>query len=99
MARFRVYRYAEGRSLLLDVQANLMSQLSTCVVVPLLPTDGAPLPAKGLNPVFRLADEDYVMATQFIASVPRAVLREEVHDLEDQAAVVVSALDVLFQGV
>lgn len=99
MARFHVYGHAEGPGYLLDVQANLMSRLSTCVVVPLLPRDDAPVPAKGLNPVFKLDGREYVMATQFLASVPRTLLREELHDLSAEAAIIVGALDVLFQGV
>ena len=53
MARFHVYVNAEGGGYLLDVQANLLNHLNTCVVVPLLPLDTAPKPAKVLNPDIR----------------------------------------------
>lgn len=55
MSRYRVYSNPEGAGALLDVQADLMSHLSTCVVVPLLPMDAAPKPARVLNPLFEIA--------------------------------------------
>ncbi|URI10793.1 CcdB family protein [Aquincola tertiaricarbonis] len=99
MARFHVYANSEGGGLLLDVQANLLSHLNTCVVVPLLPLAQAPKPAMVLNPVFKIDGVDCMMATQFLAAVPRRVLGPEKARLVDQADVVVSALDCLFQGI
>lgn len=99
MARFHVYANSDDAGLLLDVQANLLSDLNTCVVVPLLPLDQAPKPARVLNPVFKIDGVEYLMATQFLAAVPRRVLGPEKARLVDQADVVVSALDCLFQGI
>lgn len=99
MARFHVYRHVEGHGYLLDVQANLLSHLNTCVVVPLLPLDAAPKPAKVLNPIFDIQGAPHLMATQFLAAVPRRVLGEGVLDLQEEASIIVSALDCLFQGV
>ena len=42
MARFDVYRNPEGSGYLLDVQADLLSDLNTRVVVPLIPAELAP---------------------------------------------------------
>ena len=99
MARFHVYASSDDGGLLLDVQANLLSDLNTCVVVPLLPLAQAPQPAKVLNPVFKIDGVDYMMATQFLAAVPRRVLGPEKARFLDQADVVVGALDCLFQGI
>ncbi len=99
MARFHVYANNDGGTLLLDVQANLLSHLNTCVVVPLLPLRVAPKPARVLNPIFEIGGEPYVMATQFLATVPRRLLAEEVLTLESQVDIIVSALDCLFQGI
>jgi len=99
MSRYRVYANPEGAGLLLDVQANLLSHLSTCVVVPLLPVDAAPKPARILNPMLDIGGVPHVMATQFIAAVPRRLLASEVADLHERAHEIVSALDCLFQGV
>ena len=99
MARFHVYTNAEGGGLLLDVQANLLSHLNTCVVVPLLPVPAAPMPAKVLNPVFEIGGTSYVMTTQFMAAVPRRLMGSEVCHLQADASTIISALDCLFQGV
>ncbi len=99
MSRYCVYANPEGSGFLLDVQANLLSHLSTCIVVPLLPADAAPKPARALNPTFEITGVPRVMVTQFIAAVPRRLLAETVADLHEQVHEIVSALDCLFQGV
>jgi toxin CcdB len=99
VTRFHVYANTEGEPPLLDVQANLLSQLNTCVVVPLLPLGVGPKPARVLNPTFEIDGSPYVMATQFLATVPRRLLTKEVINLEDRADIIVSALDCLFQGI
>jgi toxin CcdB len=99
VARFHVYANSEGVGYLLDIQANLLSHLNTCVVVPLLPLDTAPRPAKVLNPTFEINGASYLMATQFLATVPRRLLGKEVLNLQENASIVVNALDCLFQGI
>lgn len=99
MARFHVYRNAEGGGYLLDVQANLLDHLSTCVVVPLLPLEAAPRPAKVLNPPLEINGLPHLMVTQFLATVPRRLMHQEVANLEQDSAVIVNALDCLFQGI
>lgn len=99
MARFSVYPNPDGPGYLLDVQANLLAHLNTRMVVPLLPIDQAPLPAKTLNPVFDIAGNSFVMATQFMAAVPSKMLKDQVQSAQDRAFEIASALDCLFQGV
>lgn len=99
MSRYCAYANPEGDGFLLDVQADLLSHLSTCVVVPLLPLDTAPKPARVLNPLFEITGVQHVMLTQFIAAVPRRLLASEAADLRERAHEIVSALDCLFQGV
>jgi toxin CcdB len=105
MARFQVYANADAGAdagkggYLLDVQANLLSHLTTCVVVPLLPLNAAPQPAKVLNPVFDIDGSPCLMATQFMAAVPRRVMGQEVLSLREETDSIVAALDCLFQGI
>lgn len=99
MSRFHVYASAEGDAFLLDVQANLLEHLNTCVVVPFLPLDKAPKAARVLNPTFDIDGVPHLMVTQFLATVPRRAMGKEVLDLEEEASVIVNALDCLFQGV
>lgn len=84
MARLDLYRVRGVDGLLLDVQADLMSDLATAVVVPLLPLDAAPKPAARLNPVFAVSGERYVMMTQLLASVSRKELGACVGTLDRQ---------------
>lgn len=99
MARFHVYENTEGGGYLLDVQANLLDHLNTCVVVPLLPLDAAPKPAKVLNPTFEIAGAPCLMATQFLAAVPRHLLGAEVANFQSRDTEIVNAMDCLFQGI
>ena len=99
MPRFHVYENPEGDGFLIDVQANLLSHLNTRVVVPLMPVESGPKPAKVLNPVFEIMGRPHLMATQFIATVPRQMLHSEVLDLTDEMHLIVGALDCLFQGI
>jgi toxin CcdB len=60
-----------GLGYVLDVQADLLSHLSTRTVVPLLPEEHAPKPISELNPVFEIGGKRHVLVTQAIASIPR----------------------------
>ena len=98
MARFDVYRNSAIEGFLLDVQADLLSHLNTRVVVPLLPSDGGFQPARGLNPVFEIEGGRFVMATQFLATVPSSLLKAPVARLGASRTEITTALDMLFQG-
>ena len=98
MATYDVFRNPGGAGYLLDVQADLLEGLSTCVVVPLLPMDSAPLPAKRLNPVFDLAEVPHVMVTQFLSAVSASLLKAPVANLGARQAEVTLALDMLTHG-
>lgn len=98
MARFGVYKNSEGAGYLLDIQADLLSHLNTRVVVPLLPLDIAPMPARTLNPVFDIEGTAFSMVTQFMAAVPAHMLKTTMFSLESQRNDITAALDLLFQG-
>lgn len=96
MARFDYYQGDAG--LLLDVQAEVLSDLPTRVVVPLLPLDSFPKPAKDLHPVFDIGDKRYVMVTHYLAAVPVGDLGARLGSLADYRFVMVDALDFLLSG-
>ncbi|MEO3432728.1 CcdB family protein [Inquilinus sp. CAU 1745] len=98
MARFDVYANPDGLGYLLDIQAGFLSHLTTRVVVPLLPLEHAPMPAKGLNPRFRIGDEEVLMATQFMAAVPNSTIKNPVATLNHRHHEIVDAIDLLMQG-
>lgn len=97
MARYDVYANPGG-GLVLDVQADVLDELKTRVVVPLLPMEKAPQPAKRLNPVFEISGVRYVLVTQFLAAIPLSALSDPVSNLSDRHDEIVAALDMVFHG-
>jgi toxin CcdB len=98
MARYDVYPSPEGTGYLLDIQTDLLQGFNTRVVAPLLPWDGAPRPAKLLNPVFEISDERHVLATQLLSAVPAAILRNSVGNLHDRSQEITRAIDMVVHG-
>jgi len=99
MARFDVYASPDGRGYLLDVQADLLDSLNTRVVVPLMPVNAAPSPAKRLNPVFDIHNERHVMVTQFLSAVPVSILKTPISSYELHDEEITGALDMLTTGI
>ncbi|MDC0116207.1 CcdB family protein [Octadecabacter sp.] len=95
MPKYDVFPDTSGDGYLLDVQTDLLSDLNTRVVVPLLPSSSAPKPATRLNPVFELPDETVVMVTQFMAAVPTGILKTSVGKLDNEFKKITSAIDML----
>ena len=98
MARYDVYSFSGGTNFVLDVQADLLDDLNTRIVVPLLELSKAPKPAKRLNPTFEFEGVSYVLATQFLAAVPRSELRQPVTNFSNYSDDITNALDMVFQG-
>jgi toxin CcdB len=98
MARFHVYRLRQSGALVLDLQADLLSDLQTRNMVPLLlPADLSRLIGR-LNPKFEVGGRSYVMATQFMGVVSVSEIGETVADLTRHADAITAATDFLFQG-
>jgi toxin CcdB len=101
MGRFDVYRNASPGSrfpLLLDVQADLLADLATRIVIPLISDRETDTPIRGLQPAVAIDGERYVLRTELTGSVHRSQLGSLVTSLKGQRDVVVSALDFLFDG-
>ncbi len=101
MARFDVHEFrSSGVPLVLDVQANLLNDLNTRVVVPLFPHTKARLEtAPKLKPVFQINNKTYVLMTTDMGTVHKAELGPGVVNLEQEyREIIVEALDFLFQG-
>ena len=98
MAKFDVYANPGGAGFLLDCQADLLSELTSRFVVPLLPLKKAPKPARRLNPVFQIEGSSYVMVTQFAATVPARSLKDRIVSLVEYEIEIGNALDMLLSG-
>lgn len=82
----------------LDVQAGLLDELSTRVVVPPLSQKGAPKPARRLNLLFVVDDHPIVMMTQFMDAVPERGLKKIVTSLSNYQDEITQPLDLLLMG-
>ena len=98
MDRFSVHPAPSGKGFLVNVQADAMGHFNTRVVVPLLPIEEAPRPAKTLNPLFDIAGEQYSMVTQYMAAIPVKELKNAVFSVSDRHNDIVAAIDLLLQG-
>ena len=104
MAQFDVYLNpnADTRDaipFLLDIQADLLDMLSTRIVVPLVVAEEMALPAKHLNPQFKIKGVAVVMSTAELAGVPNRALGDKVTSLKNKCDEIIAALDLLFTGI
>src|ERR1700683_4126284 len=99
MARLDVYPTPGRRSAgyVVDVQSDLLSDLASRVVVPLLP-ETETRAASRLNPTFDIDGQRHVLIVQSIASVPRRELRGAVASLKDNHDTILAAIDFLLTG-
>jgi toxin CcdB len=98
-----VHRNADDASgqipYVLDIQANLLADLETRVVVPLIRADSFGRRAARLHPQFTVGGQHVVMATHLVAAVRKQTLGEAVASLQNERDVVLNAIDVLWSGV
>ena len=85
--------------LLVDIQADLLADLQTRVVIPL--TQSRPLlkrPLSILMPTIRVAQEKYALVTPELAGIAKSALGIRVANIEAQRDTIISALDLLVTG-
>ena len=85
---------------LLDIQADLLSELRTTVVVPLCPATrvGESIITK-LCPIVEIDGKRFVVLAQQIAGVDRKMLGKAVADLSRYRPVIIAALDFVVSGI
>lgn len=102
MAQFVVYanpRDSHGYApYLVDVQSNLLD-VETRVVIPLAKSDYLRDRIGGLNPVFEIGSQHYVLATTELVAILESDLQTSVADISDHRDEIIGALDLLFTGV
>jgi toxin CcdB len=99
MPRFDVHQYSDEVPFILDVQADLLSDLKTRAVVPLLPYVQAKkeeLPR--LKPLLKIRGKNFVMMTTDIGVIRVSDRGKFVENIEAQRQAIIEALDFLFQG-
>jgi len=103
MAQFDVYENKNAAAkqtipYLLDVQTELLDNLATRVVVPLITAAAMGRAAKHLNPQFKIKRTAVVMSTAELAGVPVHILGNRICSLKEQRSEIIAALDFLFTG-
>ena len=101
MARFDVYKFnSKSVPFVLDVQADLLNDLNTRDVVPLIPLNKAQnevLPK--LKPAIDIGEKAYVLITTDIGTVSTSSLGKLTVNIENEhRQTVTEALDFLLQG-
>lgn len=98
MARYDVYDNPASSGYLIEVQADLLDDLNTRVVIPLVPYTPKLKVVRRLNPVFIISDKQFALFTHLMGTVPRARLGEPRMNLAKRHDDITAALDMLFQG-
>lgn len=100
MAQFDIYqRQGSGVEFLLELQDNLLENLSTRVVGPLVSPETVGVPMKTLNPRIAVEGKDYLLLTHLLAAIPASALGEPVASALPQRDAIIAALDLLFTGI
>lgn len=103
--QFDVYRNENPSSreifpFLLDVQADLLSDMETRVALPLaLESAFTGKIIKGLMPLLRIKAKNYVAVTSLMAGIPKRALGTKVANVSQCRAQLLAALDLLLTGV
>ena len=103
MAQFDVYTNPNSETkraipYLLDVQADLLNNLRTRVVIPLYSVSAMGKAAKYLNPQFSIKRTIVIMSTAELAGVTVNTLGDNVCSLKEHRNEIIAALDFLFTG-
>ncbi|MFA9462521.1 CcdB family protein [Thiohalorhabdus methylotrophus] len=104
MSQFAVHRNSTPDSAvwapyLLTLQSDLLEDLATVVVAPLVLEERFGRPAQGLNPVFHVEGHRVVLSVAELAGISRAHLGVEIQSLAEERDAIIGALDLLFTGI
>jgi toxin CcdB len=104
MPQFAVYRNenlgsCEDFPFLVDVQADLLEELGTRVVVPLAKSEALiDFPTQYLTPLITFQGRPYALLTPQLAGISRDELGPQAGSLADQERAISAAIDFLLRG-
>lgn len=105
MAQFTVYKNSGKNKnvypFFIDVQSDLLSHLSTRIVMPVALKTQGNSQINQITPVFLIEGREYVVISQMVTTVSANMLKEEatVVQAEYLRNKIVSAVDLLFTGI
>jgi len=83
-----------------DVQNNLLSDLNSRLVIPLTPAKKVnEKVAQKLCPPVSIDDEEFILVTNQMTTVPKSILKSEVDSLEHYRYQIIDAIDMLITGI
>jgi toxin CcdB len=103
MAQFDVYENPNHETnqavpYLLDIQADLLDNLTTRVVAPLVNASVVGKPIPHLNPRFNIESTAVFMSAAELAGIPIRALGKKIGSLKEQRNEIIAALDFLITG-
>ena len=101
MAQFDIYRIPSrgGAEFLLDLQDDLVGNLATRVVAPLVRAEQVRLPMQTLNPRIWVSGQPYLLLTNLLAAIPVTALGEVAGTAKSQRNEIIASIDLLFAGI
>lgn len=100
MAQFDIYEgRGRGISFLIDLQHDMLDNLSTRIVAPLVFPETAGPPMRSVNPRISVDGEHYILMTQLLAAIPISTLNGPVGSARTQREEIIAAMDLLFTGI
>lgn len=105
MAQFKAYENPNKATrkiypYLLDIQSNLLSELRSTLVIPLISSNIAgKVVISKLNPTLEVNGKKFIALTQQMAGVDRKHLGKEVADLVQYRPDIIAALDFIIAGI
>lgn len=99
MARFDVFLVHGTNLRVVDVQADILRDLRTRIVIPLVPAEELKFEsARRLRPEVRIEGTLYLLNTPELAAQAISQLEGPVATLTDQRETIIDAVDFLMQG-
>ena len=104
MSQFDIYQNPNPASkkkfpYLIDVQANLLSHLSTRIVIPLMLSSKIKHPIKHLMPHFSIEEISVTLITSELTTVSTRILNKKIDSLQHKRNEIIAAIDFLFTGI
>lgn len=103
MAQFDLYENPNAEThrmmpYLVDIQSDLLDNLSTRVVVPLVVATAVGKPIPHLNPRFDIGGSTVFMSTPELAGISISALVKKIGTLKEHRDEIIAALDFLITG-
>lgn len=97
-AQFDLY-CMRGGGLVVVLQSDLLDQLRTRVVAPLVPAESVTRVMQSLNPAVTLGEKSYLVMPQLAATLTLTEMGEKVGSLAMMHDAIVRSVDALLSGV